>query len=122
MGWGLLPEGNEGSQPSVAVASALCKHLATQEEKEEEEVVNLFDDEMTDLSFASFFTEHKAILLAFETFETFETKYWILKTMSICMTKFINGWMEDNLTWNKVTANKPLVTCVGKLDEKKALH
>ena len=66
MGWGLLPEGNEGSQPSVAVASALCKHLATQEEEEEEEVVNLFDDEMTDLSFASFFTEHKAILLAFE--------------------------------------------------------
>ena len=36
MGWGLLPEGNEGSQPSVAVASALCKHLATQEEEEEE--------------------------------------------------------------------------------------
>ena len=121
MGWGLLPEGNEGSQPSVAVASALCKHLATQEEEEEEEVVNLFDDEMTDLSFASFFTEHKAILLAFET----APKYWILKTMSICMTKFINGWMEDNLTcflWNKVTANKPPVTCVGKLDEKKALH
>ena len=45
--------------------------------------------------------------------------------MLICMTKFINGWMEDNLTcflWNKVTANKPPVTCVGKLDEKKALH
>ena len=65
MGWGLLPEGNEGSQPSVAVASALCKHLATQEEEEEEEkdedeeeeVVNLFDDEMKYLSFASFFTE-----------------------------------------------------------------
>ena len=37
MGWGLLPEGNEGSQPSVAVASALCKHLATQEEEEGEE-------------------------------------------------------------------------------------
>ena len=78
MGWGLLPEGNEGSQPSVAVASALCKHLATQEEKEEQEkeeeeemekevVIHLFDDEMKDLSFVSFFTEHRAILLVFET-------------------------------------------------------
>lgn len=82
MGWGLLPEGNEGSQQSVAVASALCKHLATQEEKEEQEkeeqeqeqegmekevVIHLFDDEMKDLSFVSFFTEHRAILLVFET-------------------------------------------------------
>ena len=91
MGWGLLPEGNEGSQPSVAVASALCKHLATQEEEEKEEkeeVVNLFDDEMKDLSFASFFTEDKAILLVFET----APKYWMVKTKLICMPKFINGW------------------------------
>ena len=55
--------------------------------------MNLFDDDGEVLSFASFFTEHKVILLVPQT----AAKYWTLKTILIDLHDKVHQWLEDNL-------------------------